>query len=69
MPRRPKVPLAFRNMLCVLSAEGIRRRGDMVLAEAAMESCSNPLFVQLWTRWVERLKSYRDPAAVLAKKG
>lgn len=52
---------AFRNMLCVLSAEGIRRRGKSALAQAAMEGCSNRALVQLWERWKLRLEIAREP--------
>ncbi len=53
------VPPAFRNLLCVLSAEGIRRRGENGLTRTAMEGCSNRVFRQLWDRWINRMQDVR----------
>jgi len=50
------VPQAFRNLLCVVVAECLRRRSRNALAECAMEECSNVLFVSLWNNWRARLE-------------
>lgn len=53
------LPAALRNILCVLSAEGIRRRGEILSARSAMLGCSNLVFVQLWERWLRRIRIER----------
>jgi len=51
----PLAPAAFKNMLCVIVAEGERRRGNVRLANDAMRLCSNLLFQTLWSRWLARM--------------
>ena len=47
-------PLAFRNMLVVLVSEAARRRGWLDISDRAMTNCSNPLYRELWRRWLDR---------------
>ncbi len=49
-----EMPMAFANVLRVLSAEGLRRRGSLVLANDVMRECCNPAYQQLWRRWIVR---------------
>ncbi len=46
-------PEAFRNMLAVLGCEMARRRGWLDSTDRMMASCSNPLFRELWRRWMK----------------
>lgn len=48
------LPVGYRDMLAVLTAEGIRIRGDASAAHDALAECANPLYRQLWLRWLER---------------
>jgi thymidylate synthase len=50
------VPTPHRNLLCLLSAEGIRRRGENGLTQSAMAGCCNRVYRQLWDRWIDRMK-------------
>jgi thymidylate synthase len=52
---RSSLPVAYRNMLMVLTAEGVRRRGQPTLATEVMRGCSNPVFGELMRRWSSRL--------------
>lgn len=49
-------PLApsYRDMLAVLTAEGLRIRGDLSAAHDALAHCANSLYRQLWLRWLTR---------------
>ena len=44
---------AYRNMLAVLVAETARRRGWPDVVTGAMSTCTNPVFKELWTRWLQ----------------
>lgn len=50
-------PQAYRNMLALLVAETARRRGWTGIVSEAMSICTNPVFKQLWTRWVQRVEA------------
>jgi thymidylate synthase len=52
--RSCKLPPAYRNILCVLSAEGARKRKRPDLVGEIMELCTNPAYNQLWERWTSR---------------
>ena len=45
---------AFKNILCVLCAEGARRRQEADAAMQLMAYCSNPIYRQLFARWSAR---------------
>jgi thymidylate synthase len=49
------LPTAYKNMLCVLGAEGARRRGQDELSKSMIDSCTNPAFRQMWERWCARV--------------
>jgi hypothetical protein len=55
--RASQLPPAFLNLLCVMTAEGIRRRGDLEQEMAVMERCTNPVLQQLWNRWSGRVST------------
>jgi len=48
------LPIAYRNILSVLSAEGARKRNRSDVVEDIMEFCTNPAYHQLWGRWLSR---------------
>ncbi len=47
-------PESYRNILRVILADAIRRKGDVEAACDVMGSCSNSLLSLLWERWIER---------------
>jgi thymidylate synthase len=49
-------PSAFSNILDVLSAEAARRRRWHTLAAEFISRCTNPVYVQLWNRWLARVQ-------------
>ncbi len=49
------LPEAYQNILTVLTAEFLRRRREPILAESAIESCTNPAYVWLWSQWRDSL--------------
>lgn len=49
-----KLPIAYRNILCVLSAEGARKRNRSDVVGDIMRFCTNPTYHQLWGRWLSR---------------
>lgn len=55
MIRHSKLPIPFRNMLCVLCAEGARRRGCQGIISDIMLDCTNPAYKHLYDRWLDRL--------------
>jgi thymidylate synthase len=57
------LPESYRDMLAVLTAEGLRIRSNVVAAKEALAGCTNPLYRQLWERWLQRY-----PATALATK-
>jgi thymidylate synthase len=52
--RSSKLPIAYRNIFCVLSAEGARKRNCSDEVEDIMGFCTNPAYHQLWGRWLSR---------------
>ena len=55
-------PEAYRNILTVLAAETLRRLGDTNSAVEAMSSCTNPIYQQLWARWLARTSGRKHGA-------
>ena len=49
------VPAAYNNMLCMLVAEGARRRKSSNVAELALSRCSNDAYRHLWSAWQSRV--------------
>jgi thymidylate synthase len=50
-----RVPVAYKNMACVISAETARRWRWRQLAENIMEQCTNPAYTQLYQAWLHRM--------------
>jgi len=50
----PALPQSYQDMLVVLAAEGLRVRGNVSLAQDVIGNCTNPLYRQLWGRWLHR---------------
>lgn len=50
-------PQAFQNMLFVLVSETARRREWLDISHGTMSACSNPLYRELWSRWMNRSSS------------
>ena len=46
-----EAPQAYRNIAAVLTAEALRRRGLTRSATRVMSRCTNPVYLQLWSRW------------------
>ena len=44
-------PQAYRNIAVVFAAETLRRRGLTESAGRTMSRCTNPAYLQLWSRW------------------
>lgn len=52
--RSAAMPQGYQDMLAVLTAEGLRIRGEIPMAQDALSTCANPLYRQLWGRWLNR---------------
>lgn len=50
-------PQAYRNILAILVAETGRRRGWTDVANGAMAACTNPVYREMWNRWLTRVTS------------
>ncbi len=48
------LPTAYRNVLCVLCAEGARRRNQEGRIDEIMAHCTNRAYTQLYGRWLSR---------------
>lgn len=48
-------PRSYRNILSVLAAESHRRRGWYDLSAKVIAECTNPAYVDLWSRWLDRV--------------
>ncbi len=51
------LPAAYRNVLCVLCAEGARKRKHEDRIHEIMACCTNPGYSHLYNRWLSRLRS------------
>lgn len=47
-------PEAFRNMLAVLVSEIARRHKWLDFCHGTMATCTNPLYKELWSRWLNK---------------
>jgi len=56
MTDKCSLPTPYRNILCVLCAEGARRRNDGNRVSEIMASCTNPAYQVLFTRWLSRFR-------------
>ena len=50
-------PVAYQNILLVMTAEALRRRGERAAGVELMSECSNPVYRQLWFQWLSRVSS------------
>lgn len=50
-----RLPGPYANLLRVLCADGLRRRGQDRLSAVMMRSCTNPSLRQVWSRWTDRV--------------
>ena len=50
-------PVAYQNMLIVMVAEALRRRGEREAGAELMSKCSNPVYKQLWFRWFSKVST------------
>lgn len=51
---RNALPQAWRNLVCVLTAEAARRRGWLPESFEAVSVCTNPMLSSTWLAWQER---------------
>jgi thymidylate synthase len=65
--RTADLPSPFRNMLCVLAAEGSRRRGHVQIAGEIMTECTNPLYRLLIEHWFLRMQHDHQTALKLGR--
>jgi len=58
-----KLPPGYKDMLAVLTAEGLRIRDAASAHQEAINACANPLYRQLLGRWLDRY----PPKAIVRK--
>lgn len=51
------LPPAYQSMVLVVTAEAARRRGWLEVSHALVSDCANPVYKQLWVRWLDRVLS------------
>lgn len=63
MLKESSLPNGYKDMLAVLTAEGLRNRANAAAYSEAIDLCANPLYRQLWKRWLARypLRRLRRP--------
>jgi len=49
----------YRNLACLLAAEGLRRRNCKVQMQTIMKECSNPVFRQMFCAWITRCEKVK----------
>ena len=62
-----KFPAGLGNWLRVIAADCARRRNWPSAIKDLMESCSNPVLVQLWNAWHQRMQGTIQRTAVVAE--
>ena len=62
-------PIAFDNAFSVICAEVARRRGWFHRSEKIISRCNNPIYLQLWQRWLDRLQRQKAPKPDIKKQG
>lgn len=60
-------PEAIRNMLSILVAEAARKQKWPDISEEAMATCTNPVYQELWRRWLTRFRAPRSSEADLSE--
>ena len=48
-------PRAYLNMMCIAAAESARRRQEKEVMDELVRGCKNPLYTEMFRRWVERV--------------
>jgi thymidylate synthase len=61
---RTDLPPAFRNLLCLLCAEGARREYSNDLANDVMRSCTNATYRTLYSLWLSRFTEVPQSTSV-----
>ena len=56
-----EAPQAYRNILAVLVAEALRRRGHRETAKTIISSCTNPVYRELWCHWLSTRREQEGP--------
>jgi len=56
--------IPFKNIVLVLTAEGLRRRGSVESANEVISGCTNPVYRQMFSQWINRVGI--GPKAALA---
>jgi thymidylate synthase len=54
--RQSCLPVPYRNILCVLCAEGARKRKSNNCIDEIMENCTNGAYQQLFAQWLSRFR-------------
>ena len=52
-----EAPVAYQNILDILVAESLRRRGESGAATEVADYCTNSVYRQLWDQWISRVSS------------
>ena len=58
--KRSELPAAFANLLCILAAEGLRRRKSNDLVKEILNRCTNHSLIQVWDRWITRIRNLQS---------
>jgi hypothetical protein len=60
LARIEDAPQAFTNLMSIVTADAARRLGNFDAMCDAITLCDNPLFQQIWSRWLDRKKFPRS---------
>lgn len=52
-----ELPVAYANIASVIICEGLRRRGGTSEIFTVLDQCTNPTYILLYERWLDRVKS------------
>jgi thymidylate synthase len=55
--RKSTLPPAYKNLMCILFAEGARRRKEPEIVKSILRVCTNGLLIQLFNRWSSNRKT------------
>ncbi|MCX6641980.1 MAG: thymidylate synthase [Candidatus Bathyarchaeota archaeon] len=55
-----QLPPAYINILKILVSEGLRKRGRGEISQSIMADCNNPIYKQLYQRWIERIQARKQ---------
>jgi thymidylate synthase len=62
LPGEVDLPTSYRDILCVLAAEGVRRRRQSETADEVMKACTSTVFRQMWANWQARIRLHKKPS-------